>query len=227
MDAELKTKLDEAKSNSKIYQEKNHFYVNGIEEKPIRIPSQMYPVKGFPTLFHSGTTEELEDEELKAAYDTIPFQIGKCYQNVYDMLKVFKALKIEGAEAYAGWVVPAGGGHLVHHAFVVYKKKHILDPSIDITLKDIEAFGALKNDALREALAERHIELQKLPNSERATFGRASDAYAYIASRQSPQEALKDFQKLRKTYPNHPSYRNVDQNGQNPTIKKILEKMDR
>ena len=225
MDSEMKEKALEAiKLNAKIYQEKNHFYVNGVEENPIRIPSQMYPVKGFPTLFHSGTTEELEDEELKLAYDAIPFQIGKCYQNVYTMMEVFKSLKIEGAEAYAGWIVPTGG-HPVHHAFVVYKKKHILDPSIDITLKDIDSFGALKDDPLREALAERHIKLQKLPNSERATFGRASDAYAYIASRQSPQEALKDFQKLRKTYPNHPSYRNVDQKGQNPTIKKILEKM--
>lgn len=212
------------KPSLEIYKEKNHFLVTVEDGNTIKIPSQMFPLKGMPEFFNPDNTEELEDDEVREIFDSIEFELGKCYFNTQAIMTSLRENGIKGAEAYAGWTL-APSGYPVHHTFVLYKRKHILDPSASLRFKDMKHLANITGEDMKEAVANLYIERQKLSNSERCVFGKASDLYFYIGSRQEPLEALKVIKKIIQTYPNHPSYRNTDKQGYNQTVKRIYEKM--
>ena len=41
-----------------------------IENKPIIIPSQLYPLSGTPEIFHAGNTEVCTNQELQQIFDS-------------------------------------------------------------------------------------------------------------------------------------------------------------
>lgn len=207
-----------------IFKEKNHYLVRVGQEKQYKIPSQMFPLKDLPDIFTSDNTEDLDDEAVKNIFDSVEFRLGLCYSNTEALITKFKEAGIAGAEPYAGWIIPPNGLP-VHHCFVLYRKKHILDPSAIVCSGDLLQLLPQRGEKLREDISDFYVKRQHLPNSERGTFGKASDLYLYIASRQDPGDALKMIRKIIEIYPNHPSYRNADERGYNRTIKRIYEKM--
>ena len=60
-------------------------YIRGIENKPIKIPSAMYPLAGEPLYLTSENTSAFEGskttETIRNIFDGLPNEVGRCYTN--------------------------------------------------------------------------------------------------------------------------------------------------
>lgn len=198
--------------------------LHGIDTKPIKIPSQMYPLTGQLHFIHHDNTEPFEEnpqtDKIREIYNSIQPGVGTCYTNTE---KLIDALKQEGidAQSFVGWVI-IGGGMPVHHCFTIIGN-HILDFSPNFDSLYREDYANLPMDELRDKLTDELIELRKKPNSETTTFGQASKTAVYFASPCKPQVGLNTYNKLMKAFPKHPCYRNIF-NGTNETQRMFFQK---
>ncbi|MBR3792234.1 MAG: hypothetical protein IKK18_05995 [Clostridia bacterium] len=198
--------------------------ITGITEKPIKIPSQMYPLTGNLNYISHENTEDFPDnpttEKIKEIYNSITPGVGTCYSNIE---KLVDALEKEGikVQPMVGWVF-LGGSLPVHHCFAVIEN-HILDFNPNFDSLYTEENANLGIDVLRDKLTDAMIELRKKPNSETTAFGKASKMALYIASPCKPQAGLKVYQKLMKAFPKHPCYRNIFE-GTNETQRMFFKK---
>lgn len=192
--------------------------INGITEKPIKIPSQMYPLTGELCYIDEENTEDFPDnpttDKIKEIYDSIQPGVGTCYQNIE---KLIVALAEGGIKAHpmVGWLF-IGNSIPVHHCFALIDN-HVLDFSPKPDIFFTEEFSDLGIDATRNKMADTMIELMKKPNSETTTFGKVSQFSHYFASPCKPMAGLKVYQKLIKTFPKHPCYKNINSSGLNKT----------
>ncbi len=198
--------------------------IKGITEKPIKVPSQMYPLTGELCYISHQNTEPFEDtpttEKIRAIYDSITPGVGTCYSNIDALVA---KLKCEGIEAHSmvGWVF-IGNALPVHHCFALIDN-HILDFSPNFDFLRTEEYANLGVDILRDKLTDTMIELRKKPNSETTTFGKVSPYSLYLASPCKPDAGLKVYQKLMKAFPKHPCYRNIFE-GTNETQRMFFKK---
>lgn len=198
--------------------------IKGITEKPIKIPSQMYPLTGDLCFLTHENTENFPDnpttEKIKEIYNSITPGVGTCYTNIETLIT---ALEKEGIEVQpmVGWVF-IGGELPVHHCFATIEN-HILDFNPNFDFLYTEEYANLGQEALRDKLTDAMIELRKKPNSEGTFFGKISPNALYIASPCKPQLGLKTYQKLMKAFPKHPCYRNIF-NGTNETQRMFYKK---
>lgn len=203
--------------------------ISGIMDKPIKFPSQMFPVAGHLEIIHHNNTEPFEEgaetEKLRKVYDSVSPGIGTCYHNIRVLLDACEKEQIK-IVPYVGWVI-IGGGRPVHHCFATIGN-HVLDLAVrpdEFIPKGNEQVLNLEDG--RELVANDFVSrIQYMKNSEKSTFGQVSSYEIYLASPCSPEMGLKTFQKLMQAYPKHPCYTNVEKsNGMNLTQKKIYEKM--
>lgn len=206
--------------------DKGKVIIKGITEKPIVIPSQLYPLNGSLEIFCSESTEDCEDKQLREIFDSVRASVGFCYSNTENLIDALKAAGIskERYRTYAGWLF-IGDTLPVHHAYTVVDDKYMLDFSTDKIFEDVEHFQGLSSEKVKDMLAIEFLERRHLPHSKRATFGKVGSLYLYIGSICKPQHGKKIYQKLVKAYPKHPCIRNVTPTGATDTQNRIAMKV--
>ena len=189
------------------------YVIKGLTEKPLKIPSQMFPLKGQPLVFNYNNTENFpnnfETEAICKVYDSIKANIGTCYSNIENLLS---ALEKEGiyATSYVGWVF-LGGSRLVHHCFAAIDN-HIMDFSPLFEQSFIEKYANSDISTIQNEVVNKLLSMKSKPNSEKTIFGKAPPYALYIAAQCKPMQGLHEFQKLMKAFPKHPSYTNLASN---------------
>lgn len=184
-----------------------------IKENKVIIPSKKYPLLDNKNLkvFFAGNTENLEDEKIEEIYNSINFLKGRCYDNTYKLIKALKDVGIEEVESYSGWIM-INKDFPLHHCFVVYKDKYILDPSVDNDEFMTELSNRINKSRETNRENQRKIYIQLLKEKEshgeakRTTFGKVSSHVTYFASKCEPEEARAIFGKLIEAYPKHEAY---------------------
>lgn len=209
----------------RIEQKGSSALIHDISEKPIKIPSQMYPLNGPLNFITHDNTEPFPDEVLtdliREVYDNIEPGIGTCYTNAKALTAALSEKGITSI-TYVGWVF-IGGALPVHHCFTGVGK-HILDFNIDPSYFYAEEYKDIGLENAREKLTDRLVSLKGIPNSQKSTFGQVSPYSLYIASPCKPDDGLKLYQKLIKAYPKHPCYRNINEKGMSKTQEMLLRK---
>lgn len=198
-----------------------------IENKPIIIPSQLYPLSGTPEIFHAGNTEVCTNQELQQIFDSTEAYLGFCYSNIENLALNLKKAGIskEHYKTYIGWLF-IGNQIPVHHAFLVFDGKYLLDFSTSKIYEqlDQESLDKLSIEELRNKLAEEFIKEQSKPHSQRATFGKAIQSFLYIASPCKPSQGRLQYNKLIKAYPKHPCIRGTKASGITDMQQRIYKK---
>ncbi len=207
-------------------------YTNpSFSEKPIKIPSQMYPLTGTMEVFSYDNTLPFplgaETNTIRQVFDATEVDVGYCYQNTQRILDALAAAGVKNAVPYAGWLF-VGDAVPTHHSFVVVDGKHIIDPLIRFDRMNLEAYanedGTKTPDSIRGAFTDEVIEMMKRPHSEVMTFGQTSPLNYYVAAKCKPSEAVARFRKLMTAFPKHPSYQNIRPDGTNKTQTLFYEK---
>ena len=188
----------------------NTYYVTDEDvDKPIKLPSQLFPIKTTPIChFFQSNTVDCDDETMLVAYDNVEPLIGQCYTNTKKLIDtaVTAGIPKNKIVPYVGWVFTSGI-YPIHHCFAVYNGESVFDFISDIKLQDIEAMENMSLDDARMQMAKICLERKHLPNREKYGKGKLEGHYFYIGAPCSPEAGLKEFVKLQKSHPNHPSYR--------------------
>lgn len=181
------------------------------KETTYTIPGELFPLR-FPKtaqVFTYQNTEQLkQDSYLATLYNEVSFQTGHCYSNTENLKALFLKTDVRDFKTYTGWVFAQGMP--IHHCWLVYKDKHVLDPGI--TIIDQMAQTAIKEakteskDEARVIYKKIHDEYINKPNSQIRTFGKVAPFALYVGSETTPNQGRIVFQELVKKYPEHPSY---------------------
>lgn len=212
---------------------KNHAIITSKAQE-YHVPSNTYPVANKPTLrfFSYADTEQLDrDSKLAQLYDQLEFKVGFCYQNTENFAELLRKHNMNHFKTYTGWIV--NGGLPVHHCWMVWKDKHVIDPGISLVdnLYLIEAqkrqmeYGdkPVPMDEMRQLFIQIHKEHEHKANSEIRTFGQVAPFTFYIGTETTPMQGRKIFNELMDKMPNHPSYANSGMNGRGEsTLQKML-----
>lgn len=200
------------------------YYISGMTPKPIKIPSQMYPLRGNVIVLNDTNTEPFPDgpqtDKIKEIYNSITPGVGTCYTNTEKLINALTVADIQ-ATPFVGWIF-LNGALPVHHCFAAIGN-HLLDFNPNLELLYQETYAKLPVERLRDEITNRLLKLRELPNSEYTSFGRASAHTLYFASPCKPQDGLNVYKKLMRAFPKHPCYRNII-DGTNETQKLMLQK---
>ena len=184
-------------------------FVSFGQDNTIKIPSAMWPLKGKRSYFlNAENTELCTDERIRAVFDAVAFETGKCYRNAENLRA---ALSEAGypAEFCCGWLF-IGKTVPVHHAVVIIRgdSRHgtmVFDLSnIDYTEAET-AMQTMPTEECRKWFVDWIASLQDKPKSSYATFGQALPNAAYVVAECSYEDAIKIRAKLEKAYPKHPA----------------------
>ena len=177
------------------------------------IPSPMFPLaKGRIRVFHSGNTGFYEDEALKSAFNSVTFNIGRCYSNTRKLLESHGGLK-----AYAGWLIGVDG-MVIHHCWATFEQGenvHLLDGTISTSINRYINEGSKITsdlDELRRYVANQLHREESTDNTKKAVFGVCPVELLYIGTPTAPAEALNIWKGLCRKYPQHPAYKLEGQN---------------
>lgn len=205
---------------------KNNNIVINLDDNVVEIPSEMYPLNNRKTLrvFTYADTQELGiDTKIASLYNEQEFKVGFCYQNTDNMAKALKKHQFKNVDTYVGWITI--GDKAVHHCWLVYNDKHVLDPGVS-KIQDIVRERMIEEDADiergREILLELYNETKETPNSHILTFGQVAPFAIYVGTKCNPELGRQIFSELMEKYPNHPSYRDK---GMNPQGLSKVQKM--
>lgn len=116
------------------------------------------------------------------------------------------------------------GNGLVHHCWLVYKEKHVLDPGITKIHKLARIKMQQEQPSIergREIFLALFEEFKHVPNSQYHTFGQVVPFAVYIGTEYTPSLAREIFRKLIDKFPNHPAY---SSSGMNPHGASELQK---
>src|SRR5699024_7279124 len=110
------------------YMVNDKVHVVGLGTKDIVIPSHQYPLNDKLKVFTRDNTEPCKDEQIKVIFDSVKYEIGKCYGNTRRLLDALEANEIPKSryKSYVGWLF-IGDTMPVHHAYTVIDGKHLLD----------------------------------------------------------------------------------------------------
>ncbi|WP_252225284.1 MULTISPECIES: hypothetical protein [unclassified Clostridium] len=179
------------------------------------IPSRKYPLKDKKdiNIFTSENTEKLNNNEIQKIYDSLDFKIGKCYNNMKLLSKALLDANITNFKVYVGWTMVSRNVYPVHHCFIVYDEKYLLDPNAQTNMlifrEYCERHPELQNDTneMRLKMVKITREIEKLSFSKKSTFGKIlDDNMLYIASECKAEEGEQIYIDLIQAYPNHPIY---------------------
>lgn len=108
--------------------------IKGVYEKPIIIPSRLFPFSGQLEVFYHGNTEECVDTQIKHIFNNMPIMKGDCYGNTDYLTEAFENANFpkERYKTYRGWMF-IGETLPIHHVFTVVDGKYMLDFSEQAT----------------------------------------------------------------------------------------------
>lgn len=195
---------------SDIVYQNGKFIATGYCDKPIKLPSQMYPVSGEAKMFYTDNTEDCADEEIIAAFNNVSSLLGHCYTNTENFIDELATRGIDKSRmmSYVGWLF-MGISRPVHHCFTAVDGKYIFDFATGLKSEHFIALANMPPDNLREALADQYAKTHEQPNSVRFGKGKVDPFYCYIASPCSPTKGREIYNKLMRAFPKHPSYDNL------------------
>jgi hypothetical protein len=136
------------------------------------------------------------------------------------MLASFEKHDLTDFESFVGWILI--NGIPIHHAWLVYKGIHVLDPSVS---KIDEIIRQTKYDSIQEerkAIVDLHRAYDANPNAEYQTFGQVAPFVLYIGTACTPNKGRQIFNDTIKLFPNHPSYHRP---GMNPNGISTVQQM--
>lgn len=198
----------------KIDEKSGSLYVSGVSKKPLKIPSAMYPLTGEYMMIAKENTAPFDDSDesstIRHIFDSTPVQIGRCYTNAENLQKRLAKENIH-SETLVGWLFVADSLPVMHCLTAI--GNHILDFNIRQELLLRDGYSLLSEDKLRQVFAERIHQLQSRPFSEVCTFGPLDRQTLFIASHCSPQKGIELARKLRRAYPKHPAFLEIDSGG--------------
>ena len=70
----------------RAYMVNDKVHVVELGAKDIVIPSHQYPLNGKLRVFTRDNTESCKDEQIKVIFDSVKYEIGKCYGNTRRLL---------------------------------------------------------------------------------------------------------------------------------------------
>lgn len=207
----------------KLFDEENNFVSSVI------IPTVKYPVNNDTIhVFSQCNTKILEDENIIKLFDLANFKLGYCYHNAEGLYHLLKNNGINEVKLYTGWVFP-GNINPVHHSWVVYKDKHILDLSnneyqLKMYLKDNNVEDNV--NSVRLAMVDFIKECRNVKNSVRCYPVGLTVESVYVGCEvSSADEGINIYNHLIKLFPDHDNNTNLDKKGLNPLFQ-MLDKQN-
>lgn len=200
----------------------------GNFEKSIIVPSVIYPLNDKYEAFTYKNTKPVTDEEILKIFDSVQYQIGRCYTNTEKLVAVLRAAGCD-VKAYAGWLFMAGNEYPIHHAWCVLNENSILDLADDLFLmlggENGKYFEQAKSkDEKRALMVSFQAWARQLPNSKRCLpVGVPCPTTLYVGCPCEPEQARCIYNNLIRQYPAHECQRNCDENGWNKTQKMFRE----
>lgn len=194
----------------KLNETRDKVPLDGIDgyDKSICFPSAMWPVPGKdPAIFTPENTTPCTNETIRRIFDTLPFRVGRCYDNAEILAAALLEHGIQ-ARTFCGWLLYADTIP-THHAVVLVGEDQVFDPAtMDFSSMPPMAEG-LSTAQVREAFAQWVLKQQERPRSETYTFGQVFQRHIYIMAELAPKKAIALRQKLERAYPKHPSFQSV------------------
>lgn len=191
--------------------EQTHIVIRGTDgwDKPIRLPSAMWPVEGRdPTVFTPVNTVPCSDQAIAEIYDTQSFRLGRCYDNAKLLAEALRDASIP-ARTFAGWLL-FSSTIPTHHAVVVVGENMVLDPSARDYTKIPQPGPDASPEETREAFVSWVAEQEKQPRSKTTCFGQVPPGHIYCMAELAPEKAMTLRAKLERAYPKHPAFYRVD-----------------
>ncbi|MBP1309274.1 hypothetical protein JOD82_002294 [Paenibacillus sp. 1182] len=193
----------------------NKHKVTIIEPYRMEIPSTLFPLRNKPTMsiYSYVNTQQINNDPIaEKAFNENTYKMGFCYTNTEKMLESFNRYELSEYESYVGWIII--NGIPLHHAWLVYKNIHVLDPSITLVDEIIRERKYQSAQEMREQIVELERTFETKPNADYQTFGQAAPFVLYIGSVCSPDNGRQIFNEMIQQFPKHPSYQGQGMNPQ-------------
>ena len=201
---------------------------DGSFRKSVITPTVYYPLNGEYKAFHYGNTRQLVDDAVKEIFDSIPYQIGFCYQNTDNLVS---ALQEKGydAKSYVGWLFTAIHEFPIHHCWCVLDGDIVLDLADDMTQmltgENGKHFENKTLEETRELMISFASAAKDVPNSIRCSpVGTPTPFMLYVGCECSPSQGRVIYNRLIDEYPDHECQRNCDSQGYNATQRKMKDR---
>ena len=196
----------------------------------IIFPTDYYPLdgQGDVRIFTENNTEQVTDSKLLECFDKVEYRIGRCYTNVGELVNVLKDYGMNDFKTYVGWSIIPDTQEPVHHCWLVYADKYVLDLTDDMFVRigNMSENNIKTEEEMRDYFVEFTRAFMDKPNSVRCyPVGKVS-IFFYIGRECSPVDALEYYKKLISKYPTHKIQRNLNQNGMNKTQTKLFAEID-
>lgn len=195
-----KVRFKEDRVVAKLYSDKGEFI------KSVIIPTTYYPLSDNNfRYFHKENCEKCVDERVGKIFDSVEYNIGRCYTNSERFLNALKENGYEQAKIYVGWMFTCGATYPVHHSWVVLGNS-LFDFSDDFECL-FDRYGEEMNGANTKAgFAEVFAKFHKLglSNTERCgVLGVPSEGVLYVGSECEAQHGIDIYNALMKEFPQH------------------------
>lgn len=195
--------------NVKIKDNKVVAKLYGLDGKFIKsvvIPTIYYPLKdGVLKTFSSDSCRAVEDGEMLKIFDSVTFQIGRCYLNAENLTQALLTAGYE-AKQYVGWLF-LGMQYPVHHSWVVVGNS-VLDLSEDYTNCILLNPKAVRGCSWRDIVVDFHIENKDTPKSVRCgVVGIPTNGLLYVGTECGRSDGIGMYSFLCDNFPEHPCIR--------------------
>lgn len=183
----------------KLYNEDGTFL------EAVNIPTHRWPLNASYQVFHSHNCELLENDNVAALVDTVPYRIGHCYSNAEAVTKVLQEAGYPATQ-YVGWFF-VGETYPIHHSWTVLDGKYVIDLADEFAVLHANGdhFENAGMDKARELLVEFHQWIQHFPNTKRIMpFGVPAGNLLYVGCPCSRLEGIAIYNDLTDTQPHHP-----------------------
>lgn len=211
-------------------------YLQSVEEHKLEflfrdsvyaIPSDYFPLNETPIIFTPYNTYKLKNNKIKNTFNSLNYYLGYCYSNSENLYNALKKIGIQDRDikCYVGWLF-CGNVLPIHHCWVVYKNKYLLDLSPMLNLEKMyKKCVNMKEDEVRTYFTKEFMFLNKSINSQKGVFGNVKQNYLYIGSECMPRDGKAIYNNLISAYPNHLICNNVDTNGLTDMQRRIYKKL--
>lgn len=203
-----------------------------IDEVVYTIPSEYFPLddEARRKAFCFDNTSSFRNKAIYEVFNASGYEIGRCYSNAYKLYKnlINKGVSKHHLKMYVGWLILFGNVP-IHHSWLVYKNKHILDLTPILSEHEYVKFmGKYKNITdTRKAVALMYKQILSNPYAKAGVFGKVKDCCMYIGNECDSLKGIEMYNQLIKKYPTHIIHDNVYRNGLTETQKLVIESLSK
>lgn len=206
-----------------IIKKESRVIIKGITQGNIVIPSKMYPLEstGYE-MFDFQNTIPVTDERLISIFDSIKAENGRCYTNSEKLMMSLVSTGYD-AKQYVGWKF-LGDVLPVHHSFVIVNR-YLLDLSYELEDENLEkqcSNANMTEDEMRKIIVSHLKDREQLDNHLKYTCGQCPKGAFYLAAPGTKEQGINRNRQLRKDYPHHPAFADVQRNGLTLTQQMML-----